>query len=1696
MSATKATETSSAEHASASPAAPASAAPIGLVQQLGNHGLQALLRARLMQAKLAVSHPQDSFEQEADRVAEQVMRMPTPVALQPVGAIQRVAADGRDVHRFSTASDVPAVDAATEQSIQSLSGRGSPLPDSVRSFMEPRFDADFSTVRVHTDVHAQTLARSVNAQAFTVGRDVVFDAGHYSPATDSGKRLLAHELTHVVQQSAVRRLDRKPATTDWVVQRSADGESGRVSAIPRPTLLSAARGSDPHKDPFKPGRTIEDWANGTIDVSTLQPSELQLAIDELHQWLDRQNGSSFKGVRIERALGALRAELSKRYVATKTPARDRGGRGNTAKPADRPKVSPRVLTEKNVSIGYRNPAEARAEFDLIMQWLTVPGLERDKRALLLKERTNLESLLGMERKREASERYVSRVRAALTSNDKNPADALKTVVRTIEGISKDPVNGEISYIYHQGERLAISTEQATHLRSDMLRTLSRAAFEIWEGVAQQSLRDRARQVKINEESRFTSRVSEIFTGHLLSYADDPYEKMLHLNGDVFDDYRTIREHLKAGRLTDAAGLLPHMEKQAREMEDLAKEFTGTYLRGAERAVATFKITAQLAVSIELAILTAGTASFVSGLVEGAGLTGIGAGTATVLGTGTLVAGETAVVRGGIAFGDAMLTGQSLGEALHATKGAAFEGLKEGFFAGATAGGGRVLASAFGVGKNVAYQAARRAGAEAIANGTSSIVKAIIEKKSPEEVLEEGLRSALSAVPGALIGSGGTKRLIAGSLAAYGTAFADVYSRPGASMEDALAAASVAMATHLAASRLGHETDAALVKRAHRVGKAVKNTAINTTLAIAIRAAAPRQPSVEMPSAALHDTAERTGPPVPDEGQPNERREQGRDQTRAAELDASAPVRHDERSIVGLSEQDLRHLAAEALRRPINDPDGKVHIYPTVEAFEAAYRRLSPNGRPTRAFFNRDTGEIHLSPNAKIKSGIHEMTHGVREAENQWGRDYIGGFLDEGVTDAIAIERTGQDVNRSGYKKNIAFYRVLKSAIGGSPEIELAIVHGEYGALRAKIKQLFGGSELRTFEFFNKLRGIGAHAENPVALDEAVAMLEQASGRTAAELSGWQAAAAAGSASPAGDAGTIEHVGPFSLIGAKATVDRPQQGRVVSRRIGALIRSGVPIADADLRPLMGHLLSDARAAGATRLRIVPEFLSGLKVPSLTAVVESLGGTVRPIGSAFEIDIPVTRSFGSRRQRGVVPNAAEPRHAAVEQADVRARAQDRRRSTALDLSELDDEERVTSGASATNAASAGSIQGLIDEAATLVRALDDGHPLRRDLEQFIAEANTSDGWVGKAIRAGGDKATQARHEVQRLTNGLAEIKRDYPNDLLQAIADGEGPTRVDAIPLGATAEARPGLRIRSSDTEAEISGGNIPHREPAPEPHLPEEQPSIVLGDGLEAEAAPPVTNEFTDDIPTLDIKPKGGSSERNTMDRGDGGGRNPSDSDPLPPIPRTGRNSPERLFELLEKGGSRRLRQATVAGQGHKPKPGVFRRGMTSPRAAYRAFNKALTQSAGHEVGIFYNAETGEYAVIIDSAVAVSAPANERGWIGIVHFHHNEFNSWVLRLPSPRSDFSDLWARTRSENARVREFVEWNDPAGGRGRTELGIDLAWPDKPIYVRIVEPNGKQWIERFKTEADYHRFYDSHTKFVEAGSPLHDWIITGARR
>lgn len=168
----------------------------------------------VLQAKLAVNTPGDNYEQEADHVAEQVMRMPEPRA-------QRMCAECQEEEQIPTKTIrrvyavTPAPDSLRRKETETnalpaappivsdvVAAAGRPLDPLAQSFMEPRFGHDFSHVQIHTGSRAAESARAVNAVAYTVGQHVVFAEGAYRPETDAGRRLIAHELTHVIQQGA------------------------------------------------------------------------------------------------------------------------------------------------------------------------------------------------------------------------------------------------------------------------------------------------------------------------------------------------------------------------------------------------------------------------------------------------------------------------------------------------------------------------------------------------------------------------------------------------------------------------------------------------------------------------------------------------------------------------------------------------------------------------------------------------------------------------------------------------------------------------------------------------------------------------------------------------------------------------------------------------------------------------------------------------------------------------------------------------------------------------------------------------------------------------------------------------------------------------------------------------------------------------------------------------------------------------------------------------------------------------------------------------------------------------------------------------------------------------------------------------------------------------------------------------------
>ncbi|MCW3059277.1 MAG: hypothetical protein JWQ02_1098, partial [Capsulimonas sp.] len=172
-----------------------------------------------MQAKLTVSMPGDPMETEADQIADRVMRAEEPVVQRQCAAPGvcdcpncRAARAAEVVARAGQGPEVSEDAGPLVQNV--VSSGGQTLSPATRDFMEPRFGHDFSQVRIHADAQASRSAEAVSARAYTVGPNIAFRSGEYQPGTSEGDRLLAHELTHTIQQGAVaRQVMRDPTNT-------------------------------------------------------------------------------------------------------------------------------------------------------------------------------------------------------------------------------------------------------------------------------------------------------------------------------------------------------------------------------------------------------------------------------------------------------------------------------------------------------------------------------------------------------------------------------------------------------------------------------------------------------------------------------------------------------------------------------------------------------------------------------------------------------------------------------------------------------------------------------------------------------------------------------------------------------------------------------------------------------------------------------------------------------------------------------------------------------------------------------------------------------------------------------------------------------------------------------------------------------------------------------------------------------------------------------------------------------------------------------------------------------------------------------------------------------------------------------------------------------------------------------------------
>lgn len=216
------------------------------------------------------------------------------------GLLQRRAADG---------DRPPAVPAVVHQALRSP---GKPLDAPTRAFMEPRFGHDFSHVRVHDDAQAAASARAVNAHAYTVGDDIVFDSGRYDASSGAGRQLLAHELAHTIQQRGLQRASAGvslPASADDGRLEQEAEHAAKVAVAPRPSAMPPLKrvgepvlsrkgsGDDPgakpennQNDDIEYGKTSPAGFGGSVAVKKLNKKFIakhpgsQPSVDDNDTW--------------------------------------------------------------------------------------------------------------------------------------------------------------------------------------------------------------------------------------------------------------------------------------------------------------------------------------------------------------------------------------------------------------------------------------------------------------------------------------------------------------------------------------------------------------------------------------------------------------------------------------------------------------------------------------------------------------------------------------------------------------------------------------------------------------------------------------------------------------------------------------------------------------------------------------------------------------------------------------------------------------------------------------------------------------------------------------------------------------------------------------------------------------------------------------------------------------------------------------------------------------------------------------------------------------------------------------------------------------------------------------------------------------------------------------------------------------------
>ena len=718
-----------------------------------------------------------------------------------------------------------------------IRSRSEPLAQNLRDHFSPFFRDDFQDVRIHRGVEARAASFALGAKAFAVGNDIVWPSTAPGLHTMAGRRLLAHELTHVMQQRA--------GSSGAIAAGGALSETEAQASVDAYSL----QGSRPRLTATRPGLalSIDDYRGKSPNPTSRSYSQLIEDIDQIQEWMDRQTHSTPESVNLEIALQQLKNEVDRRTknTAQKSIKTPRAGKGGGTKPQgsisevpgsdDRP----RVLIDRASQV-YKDAADRKDQLDRIVDYLQRPGLSKGDRDALRGELRFLAPGFEQDRAQQAGDRKSQIIHKAIGMPSGDNTAQLLDALRRIDGIR--PLDGApgIQYMMKGDEIIRMSDKTVAELRGKTSDALARAADKA------RSMNEytfgRAKDfVKVNDENRIVGFVVTNWSG-LSPY--DMWDRVLNLVQDSNMDvtrFRAMAKSQNASLASEALQVLQAVEMAQHARAVFNETFDGA-MDAADQIVNGLKVIVEVTASIELALVAAVAAPIVAAGAAGLGATGAGAGAITIAGTSGVTASAGAV----IGYSSTRLEGGSEEQA----RANARKKFKQGAVTGLGASTTQVLGSALRVGAtglSTADRLARgtlsQAGGNFVANATGTAIEGggLVDSVKSGGL---GVATALIAAPlGAAANSIENPGLrVAANMAtsggvAYGTTYA-LTGDSGEASQSALTAAATAGVTTLASPPNGPSWGQ---KKAFEAGRGIRTTSRNVLVAATLGVGNPNLP---------------------------------------------------------------------------------------------------------------------------------------------------------------------------------------------------------------------------------------------------------------------------------------------------------------------------------------------------------------------------------------------------------------------------------------------------------------------------------------------------------------------------------------------------------------------------------------------------------------------------------------------------------------------------------------------------------------------------------------------------------------------------------------------------------------------------------------------------------------------------------------